>query len=203
MQSPTQTPFELKAGHPVLDFINTLDDRFMDRGPRERLASYADLVRFCVQAGVLSRPEAQTLEASVSAAGASRALRSARALREALAVVLYGQVQGRLPEPAQLAPLERHFKEASRRRELRASDIAELTWTWKGAARQPELPVWLLAEGAAELLLSPALRRVRACEADTCRWLFLDSSKSHTRRWCDMKVCGNRMKARRFQERHA
>jgi predicted RNA-binding Zn ribbon-like protein len=32
--------------------------------------------------------------------------------------------------------------------------------------------------------------------------LFLDTSRNHTRRWCDMKVCGNRMKARRFQARH-
>ncbi len=50
-------------------------------------------------------------------------------------------------------------------------------------------------------MLSDALPWVRACGADTCRWLFLDTSKNHTRRWCNMKVCGNRMKARRFQAR--
>ena len=44
-------------------------------------------------------------------------------------------------------------------------------------------------------------QRVRACGADTCRWLFLDTSKNHTRRWCNMRICGNRMKARRFQAR--
>ncbi|HXY97447.1 MAG TPA: CGNR zinc finger domain-containing protein [Steroidobacteraceae bacterium] len=47
--------------------------------------------------------------------------------------------------------------------------------------------------------MSETLERVRACDADSCRWLFLDTSRNHTRRWCDMKVCGNRMKARRFQ----
>jgi predicted RNA-binding Zn ribbon-like protein len=36
---------------------------------------------------------------------------------------------------------------------------------------------------------------------ETCRWLFLDTSKNHTRRWCNMRVCGNRMKARRFHAR--
>jgi predicted RNA-binding Zn ribbon-like protein len=61
--------------------------------------------------------------------------------------------------------------------------------------------VWLLALSAGELLMSQALQRVRACDADSCRWLFLDTSRNHTRRWCDMKVCGNRMKARRFQAR--
>jgi predicted RNA-binding Zn ribbon-like protein len=45
------------------------------------------------------------------------------------------------------------------------------------------------------------MARVRTCGVDTCRWLFLDTSKNHTRRWCNMKVCGNRVKARRFQAR--
>ena len=62
--------------------------------------------------------------------------------------------------------------------------------------------MWLLAQSAAELLTSASMEQVRACDADTCRWLFLDTSRNHTRRWCDMKVCGNRMKARRFQARH-
>jgi predicted RNA-binding Zn ribbon-like protein len=42
---------------------------------------------------------------------------------------------------------------------------------------------------------------VKDCGDPSCRWLFLDTSKNHTRRWCDMKTCGNRMKARRFQAR--
>ena len=42
---------------------------------------------------------------------------------------------------------------------------------------------------------------VRICGADDCLWIFLDTSKNRTRRWCDMKQCGNRMKARRFYER--
>jgi predicted RNA-binding Zn ribbon-like protein len=46
------------------------------------------------------------------------------------------------------------------------------------------------------------LLRVRACESDTCQWLFLDTSRNRSRRWCDMKVCGNRSKVRRFYHRH-
>ena len=48
-------------------------------------------------------------------------------------------------------------------------------------------------------MTSEAANRVRACGNPECRWLFLDTSKNHTRRWCDMKLCGNRMKARRFK----
>jgi hypothetical protein len=39
------------------------------------------------------------------------------------------------------------------------------------------------------------------CACETCRWLFLATSNNNTRHWCDMKVCGNRMKARRFNAR--
>lgn len=78
-----------------------------------------------------------------------------------------------------------------------------MSWQWGRFARQADLPLWTLAQSASELVLSHAMERVRACGADTCRWLFLDTSKNHTRRWCDMKVCGNRMKARRFQARQA
>jgi predicted RNA-binding Zn ribbon-like protein len=59
----------------------------------------------------------------------------------------------------------------------------------------------MLAQAACDLMTSGMLDRLRACGSETCRWLFLDTSKNHTRRWCDMKICGNRMKARRFHAR--
>ena len=45
--------------------------------------------------------------------------------------------------------------------------------------------------------------RLKACRSDTCRFAFIDSARNHSRQWCDMKVCGNRAKARAFRERRA
>jgi len=45
---------------------------------------------------------------------------------------------------------------------------------------------------------------VRICEAtatDGCGWLFLDETRNRSRRWCSMKDCGNRAKARRHYRR--
>jgi predicted RNA-binding Zn ribbon-like protein len=39
------------------------------------------------------------------------------------------------------------------------------------------------------------------CASEDCAWLFLDKTKNKRRRWCDMKICGNRVKARRHYER--
>jgi predicted RNA-binding Zn ribbon-like protein len=52
-------------------------------------------------------------------------------------------------------------------------------------------PLWPIARDAAELLASDRLEYVRACASKTCEWLFLDESKNHRRRWCDMTKCGN------------
>jgi predicted RNA-binding Zn ribbon-like protein len=46
------------------------------------------------------------------------------------------------------------------------------------------------------------LAGVRAvCASKTCEELFLDESKNHRRRWCDMTKCGNQAKVRRFYTR--
>jgi predicted RNA-binding Zn ribbon-like protein len=50
-------------------------------------------------------------------------------------------------------------------------------------------------------LTSDRLQKVRLCGAPACAWLFLDESRNHSRRWCDMTTCGNRQKARRHYRR--
>lgn len=43
--------------------------------------------------------------------------------------------------------------------------------------------------------------RLKVCQADTCRWAFLDTSKNRSRAWCSMQVCGNRTKTRNYRAR--
>ncbi|MFJ6853512.1 CGNR zinc finger domain-containing protein [Streptomyces sp. NPDC091271] len=43
--------------------------------------------------------------------------------------------------------------------------------------------------------------RLRPCENAECRLFLLDRSRANTARWCSMKTCGNRLKARRHQAR--
>ena len=200
-------PFDLSGGHPALDVVNTLDHRFGDEAPVELLADYGALLRFAQQTGLLDPGQVRLLTKSVKPQAAARALRSVRELREALAATLYGNVDGRPPPTDDIRTLERHFLAAEQHRELHWQEAAArngpsgMAWQWGRFEKEAELPVWVLAERAAQLMTSDAMPRVRACGADTCRWLFLDTSKNHTRRWCNMKVCGNRMKARRFQAR--
>ena len=45
--------------------------------------------------------------------------------------------------------------------------------------------------------------RLQRCDADDCRMVFHDESRTGTRRWCSMARCGNRAKVRAFRERAA
>jgi predicted RNA-binding Zn ribbon-like protein len=203
-----QAPFDLCGGHPALDFVNSLDQRFDERGPVELLCDYGDLLRFTQQTSPLHARQLRRLANTVTPEAATRALRAARELREAMAATLYGRVDGHAPAPADIRTLERYFRAASAHQELlwkqpaeNSSGRSQMAWDWGRFETHAELPVWIVSRSASRLMVSDAMDRVRACGADTCRWLFLDTSKNHTRRWCKMKVCGNRMKARRFQAR--
>jgi CGNR zinc finger len=65
----------------------------------------------------------------------------------------------------------------------------------------PEPPLWKLSIEVATLLGTERRSKVSACGNAECRWLFLDISKNHSRRWCEMKLCGNRLKVRRLSQK--
>lgn len=192
------------GGHPALDFVNSLDYRFGGREPAELIANHGDLLRFAEQSGLIAPRQARELAKGTDPATAARVLSAAKGLREAMAAIFYAHVDRKAPPAASIRLLERHAIAAQRHKELqwvKSNGESALQWRWGRFEKDAEIPVWLLAEQAMKLLTSDAMRKVRACEADTCRWLFLDTSRNGTRRWCKMEVCGNRMKARRFQAR--
>ena len=43
--------------------------------------------------------------------------------------------------------------------------------------------------------------RLKACERDSCRWVFYDRSKNRSGSWCDPADCGTRERSRRAYRR--
>jgi predicted RNA-binding Zn ribbon-like protein len=194
--------FQLIAGDPALDLVNTLDWRFRESGPEELMTSYDDLLDFTEQNGMLTTRQVKILRRATNSYAANHVVEEIRGLREALSDLLYSGLDSVHSSAASLKTLERLFREAREQARL-VRDGAKLKWDWASAETKPEFPLWLLTRAASRLLLSENVEKVRACASPECRWLFLDTSKNHTRRWCDMKLCGNRMKARRFKASRA
>jgi predicted RNA-binding Zn ribbon-like protein len=194
---------DLVGGRLCLDFVNTIGSRLRaEPPPNEHLVDYPSLAAWAVHAGAIEEAQARRLvrKAATQPREAAAVVEEARALREALYRISVAASEDRAPAAADVARFNAHW--------ARAVAEPRMTFGERGWAVgfQPAdaltAPLDPIARSAAELLLSEDRHRVRLCESDDgCGWLFIDQTKSHTRRWCDMKVCGNRAKARRHYAR--
>ena len=196
--------FELTAGILCLDFVNTLDNRPSGK-PKELLAGYGDLVRLAEDSGVLTPTHADRLFAwgEADPEEAHRVLQAAIELREAMYAVFSAVIAKRVVPASPLAMLNRSIQLAAQHVSLTPAN-GGFAWRYDSDGDSPggfETMLWPIVRSAAELLASDNLPFVRACSSKTCQWFFLDTSKNHRRRWCSMKLCGNRAKVRKFYAR--
>jgi predicted RNA-binding Zn ribbon-like protein len=193
--------FHIGYGALCLDFANTVSWRGSAE-PADRLPTYGELVRFFGQSGLLSEAAARRLqrEAGRRPDRAARTLRRAVELREALYRTFSGLAAGHLPRSSDLASLNKLLPTALAH--LRVSrDGGRFGWRWDGDARLLNHLLSPVVRDAAVFLTSADFSRLRICGNPQCGWVFLDTSKNGTRRWCSMAVCGNRDKLRRFRRR--
>jgi len=188
-----------------LDFVNTLDDRYSGE-PKELLQRYEDLARFAEDTELLDQAEADRLTrlSLHSAKEAEKVRGRAIQLREAIYAVLWALVQKKPVAAQDLEALNQWVQEAAQHCSLVEKGnekVAQFQWRFDPAGNDLAAPLWPIARSAADLLASEQVQYVRACASKTCEWLFLDESKNHGRRWCDMTKCGNRAKARAFYDR--
>jgi predicted RNA-binding Zn ribbon-like protein len=194
--------FQIIAGELCLDFINTFDNRPVPERYKELLVGYKDLVEFVAQAGGIDPYLQQNLISAAEAhpAKATAVLTRALELRETLYRILKTRLDPRKVEETDWRAFSAMLGEALSQRELQATRTG-FRLEWPKDPVSLEAVWWPIADSAARLLTSHDLALIRECGARTCRWMFLDRSKNHSRRWCDMKVCGNRIKARKFYRR--
>ena len=193
--------FEFVGGSVALDFANTLGG--MHTAPtHEHLIEYADLVAFGRSAGTISPSQGRRLidEAERQPARAAAVLRRAILVREAIWRVFDAFAKSARADAADFATIHEEELAALKhaRFEQSGSDVA---YQWSEELSL-DRPLWDIARAAGDLLRSTVDRtRIRECGSATCEWLFIDMSRNHTRRWCDMNDCGNVAKVRRYRAR--
>ena len=184
-----------------LDFVNTVAWRLTD-APEERLASPAALLDWGTGAGLIESSRTAGLrELWTERPGtATAAFRRAIALREAIYRIFRATILAKDVPKEALRVLNSALSDAPLRVRIAPAGHAFGWARSAGAALEPLLVP--IAWSAADLLTGPGIGRVRQCQDDRgCGWLFLDESRTGTRRWCSMGDCGNRAKARRHRER--
>jgi predicted RNA-binding Zn ribbon-like protein len=202
-----QHRFDLDGGTVSLDFVNTVSGMRNSGNPRDRLLDYGDIVYWAEQVGLIDARKASALYAAATKDPAKAASAFAEAIRrrEALHDVVLAAVDGReTPAPA-LAIVNGWIADALAHRTFRALSPSRFEAVLE--ERDGDLLAFLrpVALDAAELLeheVSSGLVGVCA-ERDVgrCAWLFLDTTRNHSRRFCSTKECGNRAKQRRHYRR--
>lgn len=198
----TMETIEFVGGELALDLVNTGSERVDGVAQTERLRDYADLVMFARRQELVGPKRAATLlaEAAKRPEAAAAVTERARALRETIFRVFHPiSVSGR-PADEDVTALNEFLEEGLRYRRLEPNEQC-CGWSWSAGEEPLAQMLWPIAHSAAELLVSGELTRIKKCGNDTCDWLFYDSSRNQSRRWCDMKECGNRAKARRHYAR--
>lgn len=189
------------GGRLCLNFSNTVSSR-TKTAYREYLATYDDLVAWGLHVGLLADDEAEVLLYSAARHPdlATAVLERAITLREAIYQIFWAIADHREPEEADLAGLNAALHRALARLEVRLA-AEGFEWAWVTDEDSLDRMLWPVARSAADLLASGDFERVKKCAGETCDWLFLDSSKNRSRRWCMMGVCGSRAKSRRYYRR--
>lgn len=121
-------------------------------------------------------------------------LSDAIGLRESVYRTFSAIVAQRQPDPGDLSVIMNIYAAALRSAHLhREGDGHVLRWPGERSTRAI---LWSVAASAARLLLEGPLNRVGECPS--CGWLFLDTTRNGSRRWCSMAMCGNQVKSRRY-----
>ncbi|HEY7647631.1 MAG TPA: ABATE domain-containing protein [Methylomirabilota bacterium] len=184
-----------------LEFANTVDRR-PTPAPIDRFARYADLAAWAAGAGVLPARDARALadRARRQPAASAEVMRQAARLREAIYRVISAVASRRTSRAADLDVINTAIAgaHAGSRLAPRAGGFAR---QWAGDRWALDRMLWPVAQSVEDLLTSAELIAVRECAAPDCGRLFVDTSRNRTRRWCDMRSCGNRAKVRRFYSR--
>jgi predicted RNA-binding Zn ribbon-like protein len=187
---------ELAGGALSLDFVNTINSRLHPE--HDYLTSYHDLVAWAEKTGVLTADQGRNLRGRVrpDANAADKTLQQARDLRDLLHGIFVSLAHGAEPTPDLLEEFGALYADALANSQLARGDRAYRP-VWE-VDRMIGGLLWPIIYSAGEILLSGvSVAQIKECPG--CGWLFLDTSKNQSRRWCSMNTCGARDKMERYR----
>ena len=192
-QQAAQSPSTLFGGDWSLDFANS-GEEWEDGYPQ--LLDWSQRVGLAPddQARAMRRRAEQTPEA------AQATFARARTLQAALHAIFWALAHGEAAAPRDLATLNQQLAQVmgKLRIEPDGQEGAVYHWGWERRDDALDRMLWPVTRAAAELLQSPNLVWLKACANDECDQLFLDLSRNHSRRWCEMRHCGMLAKSHRY-----
>jgi predicted RNA-binding Zn ribbon-like protein len=194
-----ENKFILIGNYLCLDFVNTFIAQ--DGRPVDLLSCFDDLILWLSQTRVLDTKQSRAIirnwsEDRETATVLDRAREFRRALRHMAEKIMEGKA---VPQTVvdQINELLQHYVGHGELRRVKGG----FEKRFQSDFREPIHLLWPVAESACDLLVYGDLSLVKKCENVACVLFFYDTTKNHSRRWCSMSACGNRMKVAAYYRR--
>jgi predicted RNA-binding Zn ribbon-like protein len=169
-----------------VDFVNTLH---WDEGePIELIGDLAGLAEWLAE---------HTLAGSVEDAW----LPAFWTLREHARAIIKAIVAGQAPADADVEALRQVIAEPTGRLQLVEHPDGRSEIAFQAAGDERLAATCQIALSLAVFLATGDRARLKLCANPGCGFAFHDTSTNRSRRWCYMRYCGNRLKARAFRRR--
>ena len=192
---------DLVGGSLALDFTNTSSGRGSPTH-QEHLRDFETLVRWVEHARVATPADCLAIREQAARHPEQSAATFARALA---ARELIWRIGGALAERREVTEASRNELVAIHARSLAFAEIKSrdqaFIWAWDPRRDVEAAILGPITLSALSLLMEKDLSRTKRCEGKECGWLFFDATKNKSRRWCEMRVCGNRAKVRAARQR--
>jgi len=191
----------LDGGIACLDFVNSAYNTEKEVIV-ERLHTYSDILILAGRLELLDENVLKDLKikAEKNTLEADQILKVARKIRQSMFHVFTALANGKMEDLSKevLNDFNDAVKSALNNRIFIIVET-ELIFSWKDVLSNLMLPIWAFSLSAYELLKNEDQHLIKKCSA--CEWLFLDKTKNHRRRWCDMQTCGSSEKSRRYYQK--
>jgi len=183
--------FPLISGHPSLDLVNT---ELIRRGQRhDLLSTEGDLLDWlsCMHESSLAWNEELISKTKMDI---GQVLLSLRDLRIVLRDQFEATADGHLITELFITLLEQYIEGAPYTYKLRDQQLISVP-----VGKIENALKSLIALDVLTLISANKLHTMKRCSNPDCVLLFMD--ESGRRKWCSMKICGNRKKVARYEQR--
>ena len=192
---------DLVGGELAWDFTNTSSARGSP-AHQEHLRDFDTLMQWVEHARVMPPSDCAHIRSTLSGhpRRARRVFERAIKMRELIWTIGTALAELRPVSARLLDLLSAAHAENLRHAEMRTR-LGSYIWVFDPRRDIEAAILGPITLSALTLLMEKDLLRTRRCAGQECGWLFFDTTKNNGRRWCEMRVCGNRAKVRAARDR--
>jgi len=188
----------LDGGSICLDFINTINDRFVS-DPLDYLDNAQDLVKWAYRQRLVNDRYKKLLAYTERHPQiAAEFLNNAKNIRNMLYDLFRYVSHANKIKKEHLYEFNNILPEYFSKLKLETKEgVSTESWNYK--LDDLRIILAFILKDAYTLLLEAKLERIGECPE--CGWLFIDKTKNGRRRWCNMQNCGSRSKSLEYYRR--